>query len=92
MAELLSLPPDQFRDLTRLGMTAGLPLREDKQTIGHDLEDPAGAFDKPDRQVGKTLLELGRQPGGPWLIVSDDAVGDLDLHGVLGGLPRASES
>jgi hypothetical protein len=69
-------------------MAAGLPLRKDQLAVSHDLEDPAGAFDQLDRQVGKTRLELGRQPGGPWLIVSNDAVGDLDLHGV----PRRATS
>ena len=64
-------------------MAARLRFGEDEQAVRHDLEDSTGTLDQPDRDAREVLLELGRQPGGPWLIVSNDAVGDLDVHGVL---------
>jgi hypothetical protein len=66
-------------------VTPGLPFREDGLAIGHDLEHPTGPLDEVNGDIGELLLELGRQPGGPGLVVSDDAVSDRDLHGILGG-------
>ena len=66
---------------------AGL-LGEDQLAVDLDLEHAAGRGDQPDLGVGEGLLQLGRQTGGPGLVVSDDAV--LDRHrmaALRGGLP-----
>ena len=81
-----------------------LLLREDQVAVQHDLELAAAALDQGGVDAA-LFLELGRQTGGPWKIVSSDAVGDLDLrHGALQyewwpkvarrdiGLPRVSEN
>ena len=94
-------PADHRRDLSRLRETAGVPLGEDELPVDDDVEDAAGALRElcldPER-----LFQFGRQTGGPRLVVSDDAVGDLDVHGGLparfyeardaASLPPASET
>jgi len=55
-------------------------LGEDEDSIHHNFESPAGRFDEPRVRLRKCLLELGRQTGGPGLIVSDDAVFNRDEH------------
>jgi len=48
-------------------------------SINLDLEDTVLALDEP--SVGSELaLQLGRQPGGARLVVSNDAVLDADIH------------
>jgi hypothetical protein len=82
---------NQFHDLSRLGMPAERPLGEEELAVHRHLEDPAGARDETNLGVGELLLQLGRQTGGPWLIVSDDAVLDHHAHAVLhraGKMPR----
>src|SRR5437773_1720414 len=46
------------------------------------LEDAARRLDQPHFSMRKRIADLGRQTGGPRLVVSDDAVFDCDGHGV----------
>ena len=55
-------------------------LREDELSIHHNFETSTGRFDEPYFRLRKCLLELGRQTGGPGLVVSDDAEFDRDEH------------
>jgi hypothetical protein len=61
-------------------MPADRLLREHQDAIDDHVEDAAGRLDQRDRRVGIDLRELGDQTGRPGLVVSDDAVGDRDLH------------
>ena len=70
--------PDQSHDFSRLRVTTQRPLGEEQLTIDLDLEHAARRRDEPDVGVRPGLLQLGRQPGGPGLIVSADAI--LDRH------------
>ncbi len=57
---------------------AGFLLREDQTPIDDDLEDATVALDQG-RLDAVFLLDLGRQTGGPWQVVSAYAVLDRDL-------------
>jgi len=60
-----------------------LLLREDQLAVERDLELPAGTLDEGGVNALR-LLDLGRQTGGPWQVVSLHAIGDLELvHGSL---------
>jgi hypothetical protein len=72
--------PDQFHNLPWHGVSAEGPLGEHQGVALRDLEHPAGGLDQAYLRVGERLPELGRQTGGPGLIVSDDAEFDGDLH------------
>ena len=88
-------PPDQLEHLTRLSMSPELPLGEDQISVHLHLEDAPRRRRQLDLRVGKFALELGRQTGGPWLVVSDYAVFDRDLHRPLmwvGGGTAANRS
>jgi hypothetical protein len=56
-------------------------LRKHPSAVHFHLEDAAGRFDELDFRVRKGLADLGRQTGGPGLIVSDDAEFNGDAHG-----------
>ncbi len=61
--------------------SAGLELRVDERSVDVDVEDASAAGD----QLGldaELLLDLCRQTGGFWLVVSGRAVFDLHFHGV----------
>ena len=70
-------------------MTVGSRLGEDGAPIRDDLEPAARRGNQLNLGPRELALELGRQTGGPWLVVSDDAVFDRDAHGaslpLLGG-------
>jgi len=55
-------------------------LGEDEIAVNLDIEDAAASSDQPRRCTGD-LLQLGRQPGSPRLVVSLTAVFDRDIHG-----------
>jgi len=57
-------------------------LGEEQAAVGFDFEDAAGGFDELHFRIRERVADLGRQTGGPWLIVSDDAVFDRDSHGI----------
>jgi hypothetical protein len=55
-------------------------LGEDQGPVHRHFERAAGRLHQADVRFGERLLELGRQTGSPWLVVSNDAVFDRDLH------------
>jgi hypothetical protein len=79
-AEKQGVPPEQLDHLAPLRVATQRLLGKHQLPVHHDLEYPAGGRDQLDLRLGKRLLDLGRQTGGPRLIVSDDAVLDGDLH------------
>jgi hypothetical protein len=56
-------------------------FREDDGVVHRYVEHTARRLDECDVGVRVSLADLGRQTGGPWLVVSDDAVFDRDAHG-----------
>jgi hypothetical protein len=54
-------------------------LGEDEIAVNLDIEDAAAASYQPRRGTGD-LLQLGRQPGSPRLVVSLTAIFDRDIH------------
>ena len=78
-SRLPSQLPNRPCHLTRIGKPAYLPLREDQLPIDLDLEDTVFAFDQA-RVRSEFVAELSRQPGGAWLVVSNDAIFDGDVH------------
>jgi hypothetical protein len=63
-------------------MAAQRLLRKDAAPIDLDLEHAAGGLDELDLGMRIRAPNLGRQTGGPWLVVSDDAELDRNLHGL----------
>jgi hypothetical protein len=57
-------------------------LREDATPVDLHLEHAARRLNQLHVSVGVGLADLGRQTGGPGLVVSDDAVFDGDAHAV----------
>jgi hypothetical protein len=55
-------------------------LGEHAAPIDLDLEHATRRLDQLDVSVRVVLADLGRQTGGPGLVVSDDAVFDRDAH------------
>jgi hypothetical protein len=70
---------DAFRHFSIVWKTPERTLREDKVTIHDDLEYTVRTLDEA-RQGSELPVQFGRQPGGPWLVVSNDAVFDRDVH------------
>ena len=69
-------------DLAGLSVTADLRFLEDRVAVSKHLEPAPARWDQLHARVRKSLLDLGRQPGGPGLVVSERAVFDRDVHGV----------
>jgi hypothetical protein len=57
-------------------------LGKDAAPVDFDLEHAARRLDQFHVGVRVGLPDLGRQTGGPGLVVSDDAVLDRDTHSV----------
>jgi hypothetical protein len=74
---------DQPEYLTLLGVPAETELGEHRGTADRDFKRAARRLDQPDVRVRKTLAQLGRQTGGPRIVVSDDAVLNPDNHPAL---------
>jgi hypothetical protein len=74
---------EQAADLARLGVPARLHLGKDQLPVGDNLEDAPAARNELHLDLGELLPELGRHPGSPGLIASDDAIGNADEHGGL---------
>ena len=72
----------QSHDFSGLGVASQRPLGEKATTIDLHFEHAARRLDQLHVGVGVGLADLGRQTGGPWLVVSDDAVFDRDAHAV----------
>ena len=66
------------------GEAARLVLRVDELSVDDDVEDATVALDQLRIDIHR-LLDLGRQTGGLWKVVSAHAVLDRDLHLVLPG-------
>ena len=66
--------------LTRLGVPPRGLFGEDHLAVHRHVEHSARRRDQPDVGIRERLLQLGRQTGGPRLVVSDDAVGDGGDH------------
>ena len=67
-------------DLTGFRKPADRFLRKDRLAVHDDFEHASAAW-RQRRFSAQFLQQLGRQTGSPWLVVSEDAVADLDLHG-----------
>ena len=80
--DLLPQPSDRLFDLSRFRESPGLELREHNGAVHLDVVDPAAPFDEA-RLVAELTLQIGRQTGGPWSVVSLTAVFDGDLHARL---------
>ena len=76
---------DQRQDLSRLRVPPERLLRKHQVTVHRHLEHPARRGHQPDLGVGDLRLQLSRQTGGSWLVVSDDAILDDHAHA---GTPR----
>jgi hypothetical protein len=61
-------------------MTASLRLLINRDAVAQNLEASPPRRDQIDRRNRKSLANLGRQTGGPGLVVSERAVFDRDLH------------
>jgi len=71
---------DQPQDLARLRVASQPLLGEDPAPIHVHLEYAARGLDELDFGVRVGLPNLGRQTGGPRLVVSNDAVLDGHMH------------
>jgi hypothetical protein len=72
----------QFRDFSKIRETPGLLLREDRLAVDDDVEYAP----RPGNQrcfEFEAASQLGRETRGPWLIVSNGAIGNRDLHRTL---------
>ena len=64
-------------------MPSCLFLGEEEVAVHHDFENAAGRGGQLDLDAGEMLLQLSRQTGGSWLVVSNDAEFDANSHGRL---------
>jgi hypothetical protein len=71
---------NQPKDFTRLGVALQGFLGEDPAPIHVHLEHASGGLDQAHVGIGEGISDFGRQTGGPWFVVSDDAVFDGDGH------------
>jgi hypothetical protein len=70
----------QAYDLAWLRVSAELGLLEHGYAVSENLEPAAAARLELDVYAWKVLRDLGRQTGGPGLVVSKRAVFDRDGH------------
>ena len=70
---------DRLRYLSIIRESPQRALREHQLTVNDDLEDTVCTLDKT-RRGAELLIQFGRQPGGPWLVVSNDAIFDRYVH------------
>jgi len=75
---------EQLDDLARPRVSPELRLLEHGPVVAHHFESAAARRDQLDGRLGEVLLDLGRQTGGSWLVVSDRAVFDRDAHSLAG--------
>ena len=81
---------DQLQHLSGIRVSADILLGEDEISIDRHLEHAARSLDQFDLGVGVLPLNLGRQTGGPWSVVSDCAILDTDFHHASGGHGKRS--
>jgi hypothetical protein len=65
------------------GVAPHLLLGEEQVSVHRHLEHAPGGRCQLDLDAGEVLLQLSRQTGGSWLVVSNDAVFDPDAHRCL---------
>lgn len=73
--------PDQTQHFTGLGVPSLDFLREHTAPVDLHFEYPTGGLDQFELGLRMRLAYLGRQTGGPRLVVSNDAVFDRHAHG-----------
>src|SRR3954464_9086156 len=71
-------------DFARVRVAAQLRFLEDRRAVARDLEASAARRLERDVHAREFLLQLGRQTDGPWLVASNGAVFDFDVHCPLG--------
>jgi hypothetical protein len=71
-----------FQNLPVVRKSSQSALREHQFAVDRDLEDPVLALYQLNRGC-KLALQLGRQPGSPRLIISNNAVLDRNVHAHL---------
>jgi hypothetical protein len=67
-------------DFPGLGVAFQFPLGEEQPAVHHHFEHAARRLDQLDVGVRERATKLGRQTGGPGLVVSNDAVFDRHAH------------
>src|ERR1041384_272317 len=72
--------PDQPQHLPRLRVASDLFLGKHQLAVNRHVEDAAGGLDQLDLDAGNLPAKLRRQTGGAGLVVSNDAILDVDLH------------
>lgn len=70
----------ESENFARIRVTPDLRLLEDRGAVTRNLEATLAGRDHLEACIGKVLSELGRQTGGPRLVVSDGAVLDGQNH------------
>ena len=68
------------RDLPVIRESPQSALGKNQIAVDRDLEDPVLALDQAHIRA-KLVAQLSRQPGGAWLVVSNDAIFNGDVHG-----------
>jgi len=74
--------PNDPRNLAVIGEPAERSLGEHQVALDRDLEDPVLTLDQLNPSP-ELVLQLGRQPGGPRLVISNNAVLDRNIHAHL---------
>ena len=65
-------------------------LGKDHGAVDHDVEDSVAALDELGFDAERAL-DIGRQTGGPWQVLSTTAIGDGNLHLRAPGFGRLDE-
>ena len=74
--------PHESHHFSGLGVASQRLLGEEAAAIDLHLEHAARRLNQLHVGVGVGLADFGRQTGGSWLVVSDDAVFDRNAHAV----------
>jgi hypothetical protein len=92
---MLRAIPDGVSYLAVFRKSTDGALRKHQAAVDDNFENAVRASDQTGRG-SEFAVQFCRQPGGPWLVVSDDAIFDRDVHrastlphGILADLTRA---
>ncbi len=77
---IVSATADQLHDFAGLGVASQFLLGEEQPAVHDHLEHAARRLEQLHLGVRERATELGRQTGGPGLVVSNDAVFDRNAH------------
>ena len=77
---IVSTTTNQLDDFSGLGVAFQLLLGEEQSTVHHHFEHAPRRLQQLDVGVWESATQLGRQTGGPGLVVSNDAVFDRHAH------------